>query len=270
LSFNDCFICLEFDSMEEKFVADTRLDNFKTESEIDAQKVLLSTDWSKWHEIKISSSDDEKENFCFAEWREIKEQLYDVFNSYQVVGIIFTYIQKWALLYKSHYQESSQPVNWGATTDLFACLDENTIEIAALEPCQEIEQAEIWKLAFKWSSEIMERVVIGFAQSDGNFVGLGSDGYVRNTCNVEEDKSTEEWSNGDVVVMVLDTQKQEVTFQVGLKVVAKKLDLEEESFPLEVCFWMASDDKIPKEINVEVLDGLCVNRDVIQLQDLET
>lgn len=253
----DCFICIEFDTMEEK-------------SEIDAQEALVSTDWSKWHETKNLSIDNERENFCFAEWREIKEQLYDVVNSYQLVGIIFTYIQKWALLYKSHYQESSQPVEWGATTNLFACLDENQIEIGALDPCQEIDQAEIWKLAFKWSSEITERAVIGFAQSDGIFIGLGSDGYMRETQDVEEDKSTQEWNNGDVVVMVLDTVNSEVIFQVGLKVVSRKLELDEESFPLEVCFWMASDDKIPQEVNVEVLDGLCVNRSVIQLQDLET
>jgi len=240
------------------------------ESEVDAQKVLVTTDWSKWHERKNSSIDDEQENFCFAEWREIKEQLYHVVNSYRVVDIIFTYIQKWALLYKSHYQESNQPVDWGATTNLFACLDENQIEIGALDPCQEIDQAEIWKLAFKWSSEITERAVIGFAQSDGVFMGLGSDGFIRNAEDVEKDKSTQEWSNGDVVVMVLDTLNNEITFQVGLKVVARKLELEEESFPLEACFWMEKDDKIHKDVKVEVLDGLCVNRSVIQLEDSET
>ena len=71
--------------------------------------------------------------------------------------------------------------------------------------------------------------------------------------------------------MVLDTIGHKVTCQVGRQVVAKKLDLKQDDYPIRVGVWMANSRyRYDVNVNVEVLDGLCVNRSVIQLEDSET
>jgi len=250
----------ELDTIEKKLRANIQLDNLKRDADQNVQKVLLTTDWSKWNEKNLST-DKMCNKFCFAEWKQIKDQLYDIVDSCYVVDLFMAYVQKWTLRY-----------NYNAKN----LLGNYYVELAGLSPSQEIGCDEIWKFAFKKNSSEDNETVIGFILSEGHGrrFGLGCDGSIQDTIigrremfsdkikiGNKNSKTKLVWRCEDVVVMVLDTIDHKVTFQVGRQVVAKKLDLKQNHYPIRVGVLMANpryrDDD---NLNVEVLDGLCVSK----------
>jgi len=231
--------------------------NSKTSSEL--LKIFLpSTDWFKCHETIKLTIDKMLLRFCFTEWSKIKAYLYNVIPSNCVVNIIMTYLQKWTV------GESSSSLS------------------RVLKPSQHIGKAERWKFAFRWSPLKGFITVIGFADSHGNCIGLGSDGLIKPESRAGIDTSTPQWCNGEVVLMVLDTQNWWITFHAAGVDTGRKLESRSIEFPLRVGFWRestsnqlsyggiremfaTSDSSEIEEVDyivseIEVLDGLCVSR----------
>jgi len=223
-----------------------------------------STDWLKCHETIKLSIDKMLQRFSFTEWSKIKAYLYNVFPSNLVVNIIMIYLQKWIF---SAY-------SWADA-------------IGDLKPTQYIGYGEKWKFAFRWRCKPASGkvTVIGFICSHAHRLGLGSDGSIDAENIYANETLTPQWGDGEVVLMVIDTQNLKIIFRVAGVLVGRKLE-SRIKFPLRVSFWTRYpgwsnyggvrgffsefeevDDEVEHDrgTEVEVLDGLCVSKDISKI-----